>query len=177
MKRIKRIKNSCVSQVEHNRLGLTLAETIFAGVVIAAILAVLVLISQSLRTDNEVEETEYRLSVLHHALTVYHETYDTLLPEDTSQALTILLSDSATAPLLRGITVEAIPGTPEKVQVLDGFGNSIRYVPPQERGNAIGDFVSAGVDKSFGDVNKQNPEGSKQDIDNMFSSETDTKME
>ncbi|WP_145077370.1 hypothetical protein [Poriferisphaera corsica] len=161
-------------------MGLSLAETLFTAVVLAIVLGILVFISQNVRKRGEIEETEYRLSALNSALKVFYEKPNAMLPADTSNVLIQLLDEPSSAKLLKDIPINVVSEGDtgrQRVEILDGFDNPIRYITPEQRGNEIGDFVSAGADRMFGDSTNQTQHGSKQSVDNMFGSETETKME
>ncbi|WP_432800263.1 type II secretion system protein GspG [Poriferisphaera sp. WC338] len=169
--------SSATSKATHRCLAMTLPETLLSAVIIALVLASLVMVSNSLRANSELERTEYTLTILEHALMVYHKSYETGLPQSTSQMLLALSTDNATRNLLRNIPMKHDPENPDNLIILDGFGNPIQYIPPSQRGNVYGDFVSAGPDGQFGDIFNKNQEQKVGAIDNLHGSDTITDME
>ena len=162
--------------LKRKRHGMTLPETLLTAIVIAIVLGVLVLISNSLRASSERDRTQHTLRMLQEALVTYHQKRQTPLPSTTTGVLEVLTTDPATKTQLRSLPLKHDPQNPNNLIILDGYGNPIEYMTPAQRGNEFGDFVSPGADNTFGNTfNEQNNQAGA--LDNMHSSETDTDME
>lgn len=163
---------ACPSSVQW-RDGMTLVELLLSGVVISIVLGALVLVSQSLRTEACDQQTRSTLHHLRTALHAYHEIHQSWPPGPTTAlAVQRLLTDAGTAALVRSLDL----GTDIQGQtcVRDGYGNPVRYVIQSRQDTAGADFISAGPNGRFGDLNSSNPKLRDDAADNLHGFDLET---
>ena len=81
-----------------------------------------------------------------------------------------LLADKASAPSLTA-TLPLRRDDQQRLEVLDGFGTPVAYRPPAGGGAPLGEFVSAGADRQFGDPFADHPAARRAAVDNIHGSE------
>ena len=153
--------------------GMTLVELLLTNTFIAMILGGLILISQSLRNDACEQQTRSTLRQLRSALKAYHRQHNTWPQESTtSEAVKTLLSDNATASIVRPLNL----GRDDQNQlcVRDGYGHPVRYVVQSRHNIVHADFISAGPDGRFGDLTSQSPRLRDDAADNLYGFDLET---
>lgn len=152
------------------RRGMALTEALVAGVVIAAGLGALAVVSESLRADTARDRTQDTLTRLAMAMRAYHAEHGpAALPQATPDTLAALYADPAVAELLRGLPLERDANF--RPLLRDGFGQPLVYLTPTERGAVTGDFVSAGPDRRQGDPFAADPAARRAADDNLYASD------
>lgn len=152
------------------RPGMALTELLVTGVVIAAALGALAVVSESLRADTARDRTHDTLTLIASAMSAYHAEYGpAALPPSTPDALAALFYDPATAEDLADLSLERDANY--RPMLRDGFGQPLVYLTPAERGAATGDFVSAGPDRRFGDPFADDPATRRAAADNLYASD------
>ena len=147
-------------------------EAMLSAAVVSVVLAVLVLISHTLRAEAGEMNTQQTLTRLRAALLTYHANNDPhILPVNDQAALRLLLMDPVTGTKIASLPIEH---GDTKITILDGFGKPLIYIPPEETEDRLGDFVSAGLDGKFGDPFTGVAENTRAALDDIYSSDMDT---
>ena len=150
--------------------GMALTELLVAGVVIAAVLGALTVVSGSLRDDSARDRTDDTLTLLARAMSAYHAEHGAdPLPQATPDALAALFADPAASEHLADLALER--DVNQRPILRDGFGQTLVYLTPTQRGAATGDFVSAGPDRRFGDPFSPDPTVRRAAADNLYASD------
>ncbi|HAI10114.1 MAG TPA: hypothetical protein DCM28_00290 [Phycisphaerales bacterium] len=147
-------------------------EMLLSIVVIACMLSMLILVSNSLRTQTAEQDTRQTLRMLRVSLLQYHQQHNTWPKGPTPFALMQMLSDPSSRDAMHNVSVVMLRN---KLPIIrDGFGQEIRYLAaiPQSP-TALPDFVSAGLDGDFGNPTSDNPHSKQAAIDNVFGVDTE----
>lgn len=141
-------------------------------VVISCLLILLILVSNSLRTETAEQDTRQTLRMLRVSLLQYHQDHQHWPKGPTPYALMQMLSDPASRDTMHNVSVVMLRNKLPIVR--DGFGQEIRYLTPTAYSpNALPDFVSAGLDGDFGNPIGKNPQSKQAAIDNVFGIDTE----
>jgi hypothetical protein len=162
-----RVRTGRTASLAH-RLGMGLGEMLLTLSAIAILLGVLMMVSNTLRTENAYQQTVSILRSLRLGLTQYHSLTSTYPPGPTSVAIHYLQRLPECETHLRGLRLRA--DREGFMTIDDGYGRPLRYIAPADQRLRIGDFVSAGPDGLFGD--HLNPDARSQNamLDNIYSS-------
>ena len=139
--------------------------------VIACMLILLILVSNSLRTETAEQDTRQTLQLLRVSLLQYQQQHDTWPKGPTSSALLQLLSDPSSQDTMRNLNVLILHN--KQAIVRDGFGQEVRYLAPKPQSPYPPDFLSAGLDGDFGNPTAINPASKQAAIDNVFGIDTE----
>lgn len=155
----------------HHNLAMGFIEMLLSIVVIACMLIMLILVSNSLRTETAEQDTRQTLRLLRVSLLQYHQEHHNWPKGPTPYALMQMLSDPASRDTMHNISVVMLRNRLPIVR--DGFGQEIRYLAPQPKSPYPPDFVSAGLDGDFGDPTAANSQTRQAAIDNVFGIDTE----
>ncbi|MBI1336164.1 MAG: hypothetical protein GC164_04280 [Phycisphaera sp.] len=156
--------------------AMTLIEMMLAMAVIAGVLGVLVMVSESLRAENAQSRTRARLTTLRAALVRYHDKHGVWPEGDTSHALGTLLADNDVAQLV--IPLGPVCGIDGRWRLRDGYGGEIVYRlntthtdDPDHPTRTEADFVSPGADGHFGNSDSSSEPRRQAAVDNLYGSD------
>ncbi len=161
-----------MKRTQHHNLAMGFIEMLLSIVVIACMLSLLILVSNSLRTETAEQDTRQTLRMLRVSLMQYHQTNSNWPKGPTPYALMQMLSDPASRDTMHNVSVVMLRNKLPIVR--DGFGQEIRYLPPQPgQPNNQPDFVSAGLDGDFGNPTGQTAQSKQAAIDNVYGVDTE----
>jgi type II secretory pathway pseudopilin PulG len=160
-----------MTRSKHHNLGMGFIEMLLSIAVIACMLILLVLVSNSLRTETAEQDTRQTLRLLRVSLLQYHQENNVWPKGPTPYALMQMLSDTASRDTMHNLSVVMLRNRLPIIR--DGFGQEIRYVAPQPQSPYPPDFVSAGLDGDFGNTTATNPTARQAAIDNVFGIDTE----
>jgi type II secretory pathway pseudopilin PulG len=159
--------------------GLSTVEFLLAMALVAGILAVLVLISNSLRQRSAHQRTVATLRALRQALGAYYARHQMYPVGSTHLVIDALLDD----PDARRYIGPAQPTTNDAGHhiIADGFGHPVQYMPDTNpaaptagattagvSGASGGDFVSVGPDGRLGDIRSPHRDEVAAVSDNLY---------
>lgn len=148
--------------------GMGLGEMLLTLAGISIMLAVLMMVSNTIRTENAYQQTTSILRSLRLALSQYHSQTSTYPPGPSSVAIHYLQRVPESEAHLRGLRMRA--DREGFMTIDDGYGRPLRYIDPAEQRLRVGDFVSAGPDGLFGDPHSSDPRQQNAMLDNIYSS-------
>lgn len=157
---------------EHHNLGMGFIEMLLSIIVIACMLSMLIVVSNSLRTETAEQDTRQTLRLLRVSLLQYHQEHNQWPKGPTPFALMQMLSDTASRDTMHNLNVVMLRN---KFPIIrDGFGQEIRYLAPQLNDPSIPpDFTSAGLDGDFGNPTGNTPQAKQAAIDNVYGIDTE----
>ncbi len=155
----------------HN-LGMGLVELVLALVVIAGVLGLMIVVTNSLRAESAEAATRQTLSLLRATLRYYHEQTQRWPAGDANSALATLIKAADAQSPINALALVANPNGTYVVR--DGYGRPLAYQPSQTGHEP--DFVSAGPDGQFGDPQSPDPDARLAVIDNLYASESDPRQ-
>ena len=124
------------------RRGVTLVEIILSGVVIALILGPMVIITDSLRTNNAPRRTRHVLRTLHQALLAYHTPMQAWHPGPMHTLLAAMKESEKTAQILEHVEISW--DEQGRIAEVAGYGHLIRYKPDGRSTTKHQKFEAAG---------------------------------
>jgi type II secretory pathway pseudopilin PulG len=164
--------HTIMTRTNHHNLAMGFVEMLLSIVVIACMLSLLILVSNSLRTETAEQDTRQTLRMLRVSLMQYHQNHANWPKGPTPYALMQMLSDPASRDTMQNISVVMLRNKLPIVR--DGFGQEIRYLPPQQdQPSNQPDFVSAGLDGDFGNPNGHSTQSKQAAIDNVYGVDTE----
>ena len=152
---------------------MSLVELLLSITMCTVTLGGLVLVSESLRTDQSDYQTRVALRAMQDAATRYRDLHGRWPTGTTTGAvIDAMLAEPSTAPLIQPLRLDTDPAG--GFRVLDGYDGPIRYIPPDRSDDARVDFVSAGPDGRIGNLAADNPDLRDEAMDNLYASDLET---
>ncbi len=148
---------------------------LFSMVAIMVVLGIIVLVSNTLRAQTADADTRQTLRLLRASLLQYHETHNTWPSGPTSNALLVLLCDTAAKCAVQSVPI--IMAQPRVPIVYDGFGHAVVYLPSRRDSPHPPDFASAGPDGYMGDSASQNDNQRLAATDNIYGIDTEEHLQ
>lgn len=161
-----------MTRTHHHNLAMGFIEMLLSIAVIGCMLIMLILVSNSLRTETAEQDTRQTLRMLRVSLLQYHQEHDAWPKGPTPFALMQMLSDPSSRDTMHNVSVVMLRNKLPIVR--DGFGQEIRYLAPNAYSPTdLPDFVSAGFDGDFGNPTGQTVQAKQAAIDNVFGVDTE----
>ena len=141
-----------------NRPGFTLVEMLTVILVIAVLVTLVVGISSTIIRKANVERTKVTMTAVMSAVQAYQQANGQYPPpltpttDDTDNKIlmTALLTDAQAGPIASKLA-DDLKGTVPNAIVVDGFGNTLKYLPDGGAGGTPV-LISPGPDGDFGDT-------------------------